>query len=311
MANEFTYRADHIGPLITPAGLLDARKRFAAKEIGADQLREVEETAIKAAIVLQRRAGMSVMSDGGFHRADRSAIKLDGDSLAKIEGAPLRSLTQRNIKVTVPAARPAAGEALDSALARADLVKEEIEALIAAGVDYIQLDAPGYATLFAGGNGATPSHTLDELLQLDARALSGIDRSGNACIAVHFVGSGNAFAKPGANAEGTVERMLQTLPADRFILPMEGATENFEVLRRVPKGRRVVLGLVSAAKPALEDVDDLMARIERAAKAYDGDYLALSPASGFGENSALSEADQQRKLDLVADVATRWWGFAM
>jgi len=307
MANEFTYRADHIGPLITPAVLADARKRFASKEIGQDQLREAEDAAVKAAITLQRRVGMSVMTDGTFHRAAPSAVTLDGATLAKTEGAPLRSLTRRNIKVAVPAARPAAGETLDRALARADTVRKEIEALIAAGVDYIQLDAPGYAALFDGGNGAA---AVDDLLKLDTRALSGINRAGNACIAVHFVRPNGTSVRQAADADGVVERLLQVLPADRFILPMD-ETNDFEVLRRVPKGTRTVLGLVSATKPALEDVDDLLARIERASKVVDGDDLALSPASGFGEGSALSEADQQRKLDLVADVATRWWGFAM
>jgi 5-methyltetrahydropteroyltriglutamate--homocysteine methyltransferase len=65
----------------------------------------------------------------------------------------------------------------------------------------------------------------------------------------------------------------------------------------------------------LEDVDKLMGQIDVAAKSIDGDNLALSPASGFAtagkSGGQLSEADQRRKLELVVDVATRWWGFAM
>ena len=52
-----------------------------------------------------------------------------------------------------------------------------------------------------------------------------------------------------------------------------------------------------------EDAD-----VDRAAKLIDGNDLALSTATGF---SGISEVDQRRKLELIADVATRWWGFAM
>jgi 5-methyltetrahydropteroyltriglutamate--homocysteine methyltransferase len=83
----------------------------------------------------------------------------------------------------------------------------------------------------------------------------------------------------------------------------------------VPKGKIAVLGLVSATTSALEDVDKLMSQIDLAAKSIDGDNLALSPASGFAmagqAGGQMSEAGQRRKLDLVVDVATRWWGFAM
>jgi hypothetical protein len=53
-----------------------------------------------------------------------------------------------------------------------------------------------------------------------------------------------------------------------------------------------------------------MSQIDAAAKFIDGDNLALGPATGFA-TSKISEADQRRKLALVADVATRWWGFEM
>jgi methionine synthase II (cobalamin-independent) len=77
-----------------------------------------------------------------------------------------------------------------------------------------------------------------------------------------------------------------------------------------------VLGLVSATTSTLEDVDVLMARIDAAAKVVDGDCLGLSPSAGFATSASnaaqqMTEADQRRKLELVADVATRWWGFAM
>lgn len=318
MANEFTYRADHIGGLITPAGLADARERYARGEIDLDRLREAENIAVKSAADMQRSVGLSVTTDGGFRRPDHAAVELDGGTLAKSEVAPLRSLSRRPIKVAVPAARPAAGEPFDRALARTVIVKGEIEALVAAGVDYIQLDAPGYGVLFDDGygggpqpSGGTPDRALDALLQLDAAALAGIDRPSNVRIAVHLVRPDDGAVRPSVIGQGDIERLFRALPVDRFILPMDGAGKDFDLLRLVPKGKLVVLGLVSATKPALENIDDLMSWIDEGAKRMDGDDLALSPATGFVAGSAVSESDQRRKLELVAEVATRWWGFAM
>jgi 5-methyltetrahydropteroyltriglutamate--homocysteine methyltransferase len=308
MANEFTYRADHIGGLISPTALSDARQRYGRGEIDLDRLREAETVAVKSAADMQRSVGLSVTTDGGFRRADHAALKLDGSTLAKSEAAPLRSLSRRPIKVAVPAARPTAGEPFDRALARAAIVKGEIEALVAAGVDVIQLDAPGYGVLFDDG---APDRTLDAWLQLDGAALAGISRPSNVRIAVHFVRPDDAIVRQSTSAQGDAERLFRALPVDRFILPMDGGGKDFDVLRFVPKGKLVVLGLVSATRSALENIDDLMSWIDEAAKRMDGDDLALSPATGFVAGSEVSESDQRRKLELVAEVATRWWGFAM
>ena len=146
MANEYTYRADHVGSLVVPAALSEARKRRAAGAIGADSLHEAENAAVQAAVAMQRSSGISITTDGQFRRGDHAVAPLDGGTLAKTEAAPLRPLSRRPIKVAVPAARRAPGETLEQALARAGVVRKEIEALVAAGVDYVQLDAPGYSS---------------------------------------------------------------------------------------------------------------------------------------------------------------------
>ena len=316
MANEFTYRADHIGILITPATLSDARKRYARGVIDSEQLREAENIAVKSAVDMQRSVGLSVTTDGGFRRVDDAAVELDGSTLAESEAAPLRSLSRRPIKVAVPTARPEEGVPFDRALARAGIVRKEIEALIAAGVDYVQLDAPDYITLFDGGHGGgasggQPNRTLEELVQLDTTALSGINRPNNVRIAIHFVRPNNAILRQSPSGRGAAERLFEALPVDRFILPMDSASKDFDLLRTIPKGKVAVLGLVSARKSALESVDELMSWIDHAAKLIDGTDLALSPATGFIAGDEMSEADQVRKLELVAEVATRWWGFEM
>lgn len=311
MANEYTYRADHIGGLVMPAVLIEERKRYAKGEIDLVQLREAQDTAIKSAVEMQRGAGIAVMTDGGFRRAREATLHLEGNTLAKTEAALLRTLSRRAIKVAVPAARPDAGESLEHALGRAEVIKKEIEALIAFGVDYVQLDAPGYSGLFDNPPSDRDKWPLDQILQLDRVSLAEIERPAHVRIAVHFTGPRDAVLRSTKAGQGNAERALQSLPADRFVLPMENADSDFDLLCLVPEGKVAALGLVSAARPALEDIDDLMSRLDRASKRLDGDNLALSSAAGFASSSEISESDQRRKLELIADVATRWWGFAM
>jgi 5-methyltetrahydropteroyltriglutamate--homocysteine methyltransferase len=308
MANEYAYRADHVGSLLAPAALIEARVKFARGEIDADGLQEAENAAIKSVVEMQRSVGIGAATDGGFPHAEPTAAPLAGESLITSEAAFLRTLTRRPIKVAVPAARPSDTR---EPLARAEVVKKEIGALIAAGVDYIQLDAPGYAALFDAQQRDSQAR-LDELLKLDTSALSGVERPSKVRIGVYLdPGPGGALGHAISGQEALAERLFNELPVDRFLLPFGGAgAVDFELLRLVPKGKLVVLGLVSATSSSLEDVDTLLAHIDAAAKVIDGDDLAISPATGFATGE-ISEAEQRRKLALVADVATRWWGFEM
>jgi 5-methyltetrahydropteroyltriglutamate--homocysteine methyltransferase len=86
---------------------------------------------------------------------------------------------------------------------------------------------------------------------------------------------------------------------------------SFAPLRYVPKGRMVVLGLVTSKKRQLEKKDDLKRRIGEAAKYIDLDQLCLSPQCGFAstlEGNLLSEEDQFAKLRLVVETAREVWG---
>ena len=80
--------------------------------------------------------------------------------------------------------------------------------------------------------------------------------------------------------------------------------------RYLPDNRTVVLGLVSSKTPRMETAETLKARIDEASRIVPLDRLALSPQCGFAsthEGNALSEADQQKKLELVAAVAKEVW----
>jgi 5-methyltetrahydropteroyltriglutamate--homocysteine methyltransferase len=85
----------------------------------------------------------------------------------------------------------------------------------------------------------------------------------------------------------------------------------FEPLRFVPKGKVVVLGLVTTKSGALEDRDLLKRRIEEATRYVDLDQLCLSPQCGFSstvEGNELSAEQQADKLRLVVEVADEVWG---
>ena len=95
---------------------------------------------------------------------------------------------------------------------------------------------------------------------------------------------------------------------------MEYDTERaggFEPLRFVPKGKMVVLGLVTTKTGTLETKDEIKRRIDEAAKFVDLDQLCLSPQCGFAsteEGNDLAEEQQWAKLRMVVDIADEVWG---
>jgi 5-methyltetrahydropteroyltriglutamate--homocysteine methyltransferase len=85
----------------------------------------------------------------------------------------------------------------------------------------------------------------------------------------------------------------------------------FEPLRFVPKGKQVVLGLVTTKRGQLEDADELKRRIEQASAYVDVDQLCLSPQCGFSsteEGNRLTIDQQFAKLELIVAVAADVWG---
>lgn len=85
----------------------------------------------------------------------------------------------------------------------------------------------------------------------------------------------------------------------------------FEPLRFLPKGKAVVLGLVTSKTGVLEKKDDIKRRIDEAAKHAPLDQLCLSAQCGFAsteEGNTLAEDEQWRKLELIVDIAREVWG---
>jgi 5-methyltetrahydropteroyltriglutamate--homocysteine methyltransferase len=95
---------------------------------------------------------------------------------------------------------------------------------------------------------------------------------------------------------------------------MEYDTERaggFEPLRFVPKGKTIVLGLVTSKSGTLESRDLILRRIEEAAKFCPIDQLALSPQCGFAsteDGNVLAEDEQWAKLRFIVDISKEIWG---
>lgn len=242
----------------------------------------------------------------------------------------LQSVTAKTAKVTLPSPTRLhfhGGRAAVSQTAYpdieeffADVVKvyrAEIAALEAAGCRYIQIDDP-LMTYFISERmraevvaaGDNPDERLARYVKLtnDCIAL----RRPDTAIGIH-VCRGNS--KSGWIAEGGYERIadavLGGLKVDHFLLEYDDERSgDFAPLRHVPRGVKVVLGLVTTKFGKLENTDDLVRRINDASQLIPLDDLAISPQCGFAstvEGNVITHDDQWRKLARVVEVAQRVW----
>jgi 5-methyltetrahydropteroyltriglutamate--homocysteine methyltransferase len=104
------------------------------------------------------------------------------------------------------------------------------------------------------------------------------------------------------------------LPYDAFLVEWddEGRDGGYAPVRHLRRGSVMVMGLISSKTPKLEDEDDLVRRMEEAARYAGGmEPLAISPQCGFASvmvGNETNEDAQWRKLELVGAVADRIWG---
>lgn len=199
------------------------------------------------------------------------------------------------------------------------VIKAEIQALVGEGVQYVQIDAPRYSyyidpkwrNYVKNEMGLDPDQALDEAVRADNACLEGAKRPG-VILAIHLCRGNNRsqwYAEGGYDA--IAEKLFGQLLVDAFLLEYESERAGtFEPLRFVPRGKTVVLGLVSSKVAALESPDRLLRRIEEAAKYVPLENLALSPQCGFAstmEGNLLTEDDQWQKLKLVVETAAKVW----
>jgi 5-methyltetrahydropteroyltriglutamate--homocysteine methyltransferase len=199
------------------------------------------------------------------------------------------------------------------------IVRDEVEWLAAQGVAYIQLDAPFYSHYLdrqrreaMRQSGGDPDADFERAVDGDNAAVAGLRRE-NMTIAVH-VCRGNSRSRwyTEGGYDAIAEKLFARLDVDRFLLEYDtDRSGSFEPLRLVPRGKDVVLGLITTKEPRLEREDDVRRRIDEAARVMPIEHLALSPQCGFASIAAgnlLSIDDQWRKLELVARTARKIWG---
>ena len=198
--------------------------------------------------------------------------------------------------------------------------REELQQLGKAGCRYVQLDDTNLAYLCdpklragASARGDDP----DELPKRYARLINGAiaGRPAGMQVCVHLC-RGNF--KSAWVAEGGYEPVAQSLfndlAVDGYFLEYDDARSgDFAPLRFVPKGKIVVLGLVTTKSSELETKDELKRRIDEAAKHVPLDQLCLSPQCGFSSTvhgNEIMRESQAAKVRLVVDTAREVWGTA-
>jgi 5-methyltetrahydropteroyltriglutamate--homocysteine methyltransferase len=253
--------------------------------------------------------------------------------LAKHQVEFLKQHSPGGIKLTIPTANQFPAIAYKKGLSERayksysdflwDIVpifKSEIEASANEGVSYIQIDAPRYSYYIdpkwrryvRDEMGVDPEEALDEAIRVDNTCIRDTKRDG-VVIGIHLCRGNNQskwYAEGGYDP--IAEKLFNQLNVDVFLLEYESERAGtFEPLRFVPRGKAVVLGLVSSKLPAMESQDALIRRIDDASRYVPIENLALSPQCGFAsalEGNLLTEDEQWRKLELVADTARRVWG---
>lgn len=363
------FRADHVGSLLRPQYLKEAREQAERGEITREALRGIEDRAIREVVKLQEDAGLQSITDGEFRRAfwhvdflsgfdgiewthGNYAVSFKGadgtvaqtSSMLVVNGkvrrskpimvdhfAYLKSATTRTPKFCIPSptymhmrgGRKVVDQTAypDMAEFWADVVaayRAEIADLRAAGLTYLQLDDVSFATMCdpsirkqIGADGEDPASLA--VLYTDIINAITKGREPSQAVTMHTC-RGNAMSM--WMAEGGYDPVADVLfnraDVDGFFLEYDTERAGgFEPLRFVPKGRKIVLGLVSTKTPDIESKDDLKRRIDEAAKYVALEDLCISPQCGFASShhgNKVTEDIERRKLALVVEVANEVWG---
>jgi 5-methyltetrahydropteroyltriglutamate--homocysteine methyltransferase len=365
------FRADHVGSLLRPPQLAKARAEFKAGQIDADELKGVEDEAIKEVIDLQQDAGLQSVTDGEFRRTSwhmdfiyslAGIEQVQGDTLhvqfrnaegeydyappamrvADKVGLPdtifaeafefLRdnSDPDQTPKLTIPSPsmvhyRGGNSSIDQSVYPEIDAFWDDLTAAYAAqvrgvyelGCRYLQLDDTSLAYINDPAQrahieqiGGDPDHLHERYIANINKALA--DKPDDLVITTHLCrGNNQSMWAAEGGYDFVAEALFGDLNVNGYFLEFDDdRSGTFEPLRFVPKGKQVVLGLVTTKSPELEDKDLLKRRIDEASQFVDADQLCLSGQCGFSsteEGNKLTIDDQMAKLELIVDVATEVW----
>ncbi len=196
--------------------------------------------------------------------------------------------------------------------------KQAINGFYAAGCRYIQIDDCSFAYLcdpqqreMLAARGDDPEKQGEIYVGMINAALE--NKPADLAATMH-VCRGNfrsTFISSGGY-EPIADLMFNKLNIDGYFLEWDNdRSGGFEPLRFLPKGKTVILGLVTSKTGVLETRDTLLRRIDEATKYASLDQLCLSPQCGFAsteEGNTLAEEEQWAKLQLVIDVSKEVWG---
>ena len=371
-AMHLPFRADHVGSLLRPPELLRARAEHQAGRLPVEELRRIEDEAIRDVVRMQQEIGLQGVTDGEFRRGswhmdflyqiegvsktDRvlriqfrneagpveaalDAFRIGGKlrlekTIFAEDFAYLKSVMPAGTvaKLTIPSPSMLhyrGGQAVIDRAAYPDIdgfwrdlaevYKKEIAGLAALGCTYLQLDDTSLAYLndpaqraYVNSIGGDGEHQHLINIRLINQALA--DKPAGMTVCTHMCrGNFRSSWVAEGGYDHVAEALFGELAVDGFFLEYDDARSGgFEPLRFVPRGnKRVVLGLVTSKRAALESKDQLKRRIDEAAKYVPLDQLCLSPQCGFSstvDGNALTRDEQMAKLRLVVETAREIWG---
>jgi len=359
------FRADHVGSLLRPAALKDARKKRSLGEIDAAALKAVEDREIERVIKKQEEVGLQSITDGEFRRSwwhldflwgldgidkhvmdagvafagvntRNEGVKITGK--IGFSGHPMiehfkfvTAHTKRTPKITIPAPSALYGRPVLPPIDRtvyptldrmfddlSQAYKKAVRTFADAGCRYLQLDEVFIAMLCDPNYRAKMKERGDDPEKLGAlygdlinTAMS--DIPSDMRITMHLCRGNYKSTFMGTGGyEAEQEILFDRIKVHGYFMEYDSdRAGGFEPLKRVPKDRQVVLGLVTTKTGRLESKDAIKRRIEEAAKYISLDQLCLSPQCGFAsteEGNVLAEDEQWAKLRMVVELAEEVWG---
>jgi 5-methyltetrahydropteroyltriglutamate--homocysteine methyltransferase len=359
------FRADHVGSLLRPAALKEAREKRAKDEISADALTAVEDREIERIIKKQEEIGLQGITDGEFRRSwwhldflwgldgvERNVMDT-GIAFAAVttrnEGVKVTGKlgsahhpmiehfkfvanhTTRMPKITIPAPSAIYGRPVPTPIDKklyptldgffADLgqaYRKAVRGFADAGCRYLQLDEVFIAMLCdpkyrqqMKDRGDNPETLGDLYGDLINTAMS--DIPDDMTITMHLCRGNYKSTFMGAGGYDAVQEILfNKINVHGYFMEYDDERSGgFEPLRLLPKGKQVVLGIMTTKSGQLESKDELKRRIEQAAKYAPLDQLCISGQCGFAsteEGNTLTEDQQWAKLARLVEVAREVWG---
>ena len=364
------FRADHVGSLLRPKALLDARGRFEKGEISAQELRGAEDEAVRAAVAFQEGVGLQSITDGEYRRGswhmdflyqfggvtkfkETAKIKFNNEqggveftpSALRVTGKLkyescifgedftfLKSVvTKGTPKLTIPSPSMmnyrGGKNVIDPAVYPdinefwhdlGEVYAQEVEALGKLGCAYLQMDDTSLAYLndptqreYVSAQGLKGDDLHLTFIKVFNAALA--RKPAGMTVCTHLCrGNFRSSWVASGGYDYVADALFNQLNVDGYFLEFDDdRSGTFEPLRFVPKGKKVVLGLITSKRPDMESKELVKRRLDEASKYVPLDQICLSPQCGFSstvDGNALTWEQQEAKLRLVVETAKEVWG---